>query len=83
MPDDGRTQPTEDEAMKDTRDSHAHFPVRDYSLAVQSAVSWLGDRYLLATPVHAQVHDLGGHRRPAGRASRASIRFSGRREYRD
>ena len=42
--------------MKDSRDSHAHFPVRDYSLAVQSAVSWLGDRYLLATPVHA----LGG-----------------------
>ena len=63
--------------MKDSRDSHAHFPVRDYSLAVQSAVSWLGDRYLLATPVHA----LGGTGR--GRTARAQIRLSGRREYRD
>ena len=64
--------------MKDTRDSQAHFPVRDYSPAVQNAVSWLGDRYLLATPIHA----LSGHGRP-GRAFRAPIRFSGRREYRD
>ena len=54
------------------------FPVRDYSSAVQNAVSWLGDRYLLATPVHA----LSGSGR-SGRASRAQLRFSGRREYRD
>jgi hypothetical protein len=79
MPDHDATQALEEAAMKDIRDSHAHFPVRDYSLAVQSAVSWLGDRYLLATPVHA----LGGHGRPGSRASRASIRLSGRREYRD
>jgi hypothetical protein len=78
MPDHSLTRDLKEEAMKDTRDSHAHFPVRDYSLAVQSAVSWLGDRYLLATPVHA----LGGTGRP-GRTARAQVRFSGRREYRD
>ena len=44
--------------MKDTRDSHAHFRVRDYSLAVQSAVSWLGDRYLLAEPVRRRKEEF-------------------------
>ena len=64
--------------MKSTRDSQAHFPVRDYSSAVQNAVSWLGDRYLLATPVHA----LSGLSR-SGRASRAQIRISRTRADRD
>ena len=64
--------------MKSTRDSQADFPVRDYSSAVQNAVSWLGDRYLLATPVHA----LSGSGR-SGRGARAQVRFSGKREYRD
>jgi hypothetical protein len=27
------------------------IPLHDYSPALQSAVSWLGDRYLLAEPV--------------------------------
>ena len=33
------------------------LPVRqhDYGLALQSAVSWLGDRYLLAEPVARRV----------------------------
>lgn len=42
--------------MKSSRDSQPNFPVRDYSLAVESAVSWLGDRYLLATPIAARSH---------------------------
>lgn len=28
------------------------LPLHDYERARQSAVSWLGDRYLLATPVN-------------------------------
>jgi hypothetical protein len=44
--------------VKSSRDSQSHFPVRDYSLAVQSAVSWLGDRYLLATPIAARSRSL-------------------------
>lgn len=56
--------------MKDTRDSQPPFPVRDYSSAVQSAVSWLGDRYLLATPIHASNRPSRSHgRRVAARLS--------------
>jgi hypothetical protein len=29
----------------------SRLPQHDYGLALQSAVSWLGDRYLLAEPV--------------------------------
>jgi hypothetical protein len=54
--------------MKSPRDSQPPFLVRDYSLAVQSAVSWLGDRYLLATPIHAPSPPSRRHgRRAAGR----------------
>jgi hypothetical protein len=35
--------------MKRKDDNHT-TPSHDYGLALQSAVSWLGDRYLLATP---------------------------------
>jgi hypothetical protein len=55
--------------MKTVRETQHPFPVRDYSSAVQSAVSWLGDRYLLATPVAAR----SGGWRPA-RASHATLR---------
>ena len=58
--------------MKDTRDSQAPFPVRDYSSAVQSAVSWLGDRYLLATPIHASGRPSGSRGRRA--AARLSVK---------
>ena len=27
------------------------MPIHDYSSAIQGAVSWLGSRYLLATPI--------------------------------
>jgi hypothetical protein len=33
------------------------IPSHDYGLALQSAVSWLGDRYLLATPQPRQAPD--------------------------
>lgn len=32
-------------------DPHPTLPVHDYSGAIQSAVSWLGERYILAAPV--------------------------------
>jgi hypothetical protein len=35
------------------RRTHPPLPTHDYSLALQDAVSWLGDRYLLATPIKA------------------------------
>jgi hypothetical protein len=37
--------------MKRSKDSRTHAPRNDYALALQNAVSWLGDRYLLAEPV--------------------------------
>lgn len=36
--------------MKRPEGSSNSIPVHDYGNAVQSAVSWLGDRYLLASP---------------------------------
>jgi hypothetical protein len=62
----------EDDAMKDTRDNQPPFPVRDYSSAVQSAVSWLGDRYLLATPIHAPSRP--GHLHARRAAARLSVK---------
>jgi hypothetical protein len=56
--------------MKSPREHQPPFPVRDYSLALQSAVSWLGDRYLLATPIHApSQRPRSRFNRPRGRAS--------------
>ena len=37
--------------MKRSKDTNQRMPQHDYRLALQSAVSWLGDRYLLAAPV--------------------------------
>ena len=36
--------------MKRPNDTHSPLPVHDYEPALQRAVSWLGDRHLLATP---------------------------------
>jgi hypothetical protein len=30
------------------------LPVEDYSRAIDGAVSWLGDRYLLASPINVR-----------------------------
>jgi hypothetical protein len=32
------------------------LPVANYSPAIARAVEWLGDRYLLAKPIHAAPH---------------------------
>lgn len=37
------------------------IPLHDYGLALRSAVSWLGDRYLLAEPVRRRSEDVGGY----------------------
>lgn len=36
--------------VKRTSNLNRSIPLHDYSSALQSAVSWLGDRYLLAEP---------------------------------
>ena len=36
--------------MKRSNDSRSPVPVHDYEPALQRAVSWLGDRHILATP---------------------------------
>lgn len=41
---------------RDNKLSHAQ-PRNDYALALQRAVSWLGDRYLLAEPVNKRADD--------------------------
>lgn len=41
--------------MKRSTDTPLQLPVHDYGLALQQAVSWLGDRYLLAAPVARSV----------------------------
>jgi hypothetical protein len=42
--------------MKRKRPTNPQLPVRDYRPALQCAVSWLGDRYLLAEPVR-RLHE--------------------------
>jgi hypothetical protein len=37
--------------VKRPREMNRSIPLHDYSPALQSAVSWLGERYLLAEPV--------------------------------
>jgi hypothetical protein len=36
--------------MKRQKEKSSFMPQHDYALQLQSAVSWLGDRYLLAEP---------------------------------
>jgi hypothetical protein len=40
--------------MKRSTAFQAALPLHDYRSALQSAVSWLGDRYLLAAPIAAR-----------------------------
>jgi hypothetical protein len=42
--------------MKRPNEFQSQLPLHDYGLALQSALSWLGDRYLLAAPVSARGH---------------------------
>lgn len=41
--------------MRNTKASRLPLPQYDYALALQTAMSWLGDRYLLAQPVARRV----------------------------
>jgi hypothetical protein len=43
--------------MKRSRESADRIPQHDYALALQSAVSWMGDRYLLAEPVSRRAEE--------------------------
>lgn len=38
--------------MKTTKVTHATFSRHDYGPAIQGALAWLGDRYLLAEPLN-------------------------------
>ncbi|MGH8207652.1 MAG: hypothetical protein ACRETK_12830, partial [Steroidobacteraceae bacterium] len=38
--------------MKRMHGSAKGFPLHDYSMAISSAVSWLGERHLLASPIN-------------------------------
>jgi hypothetical protein len=39
------------------RDTHPNLPVHDFTSAIQNALLWLDDRYLLATPVVRRRHN--------------------------
>ena len=43
--------------MKSPERQNRAIPLHDYGPALQSAVSWLGDRYLLAEPVPRRSED--------------------------
>ena len=43
--------------MKRDKKPSISQPKNDYALALQRAVSWLGDRYLLAQPVNRPAGD--------------------------
>jgi len=47
--------------MKSPATPSRDIPVHDYGPAVQSAVSWLGERYLLADPVQRLNTQPGWH----------------------
>jgi hypothetical protein len=44
----------EEQIMKLKNPTRPRLPVQDYSHAIRNAVSWLGDRYLLAAPLDAR-----------------------------
>jgi hypothetical protein len=46
--------------MKLSKPNDPGLPVHDYRIALQRALSWLGDRYLLAQPVNR----VSAQRRP-------------------
>jgi hypothetical protein len=57
--------------MPDARNSPIQsLPVTNYSSAIARAVEWLGDRYLLATPLNAT------HSRGAGQKDRHGTQSS-------
>jgi hypothetical protein len=51
MSEDGPRKEPKESAMKRQKENVSPLPQHDYGLQLQTAVSWLGDRYLLAEPV--------------------------------
>ncbi len=47
--------------MKDPDSPSLPMPLHDYGLALKSAVSWLGDRYLLAAPLPRRSNEHAGY----------------------
>jgi hypothetical protein len=47
--------------MKRSESPSAPLPQHDYELALKSAVSWLGDRYLLAAPLPKRREESKGY----------------------
>jgi hypothetical protein len=51
--------------MKIRNQAHSRLPVEDYSRAIRDAVSWLGDRYLLADRIDVRSSKHSPLRFPA------------------
>lgn len=47
--------------VKRAKEPTHSIPLHDYRPALQGAVSWLGDRYLLAEPVRRRSEDRKAH----------------------
>lgn len=52
--------------MKTPKPSSPGIPQHDYRLALQGALSWLGDRYLLAEPLNRRSDS---HKQPLGNSA--------------
>lgn len=65
--------------MKRANDLQPQLPLHDYDLALQSAVSWLGDRYLLAAPIPARRPDRYAEAGFAGTRAHAAMNVRARR----
>jgi hypothetical protein len=50
--------------MKIRNQANSRLPVEDYSRAIRDAVSWLGDRYLLADRIDVRSSKHSPLRRP-------------------
>jgi len=55
--------------MKIRNQAHSRLPVEDYSRAIRDAVSWLGDRYLLADRIDVRSSKHSSLRFPADQAA--------------
>jgi hypothetical protein len=54
---DGHADYPVETTMKQTEPTSASNPRHDYDVALRRAVSWLGDRYLLAEPVSRRTKE--------------------------
>ena len=61
--------------VKDAKETTHSIPLHDYRPALQGAVSWLGDRYLLAEPVRRRNDTWHPVRLAAAQPARATGDF--------